>query len=308
MQTIKTKQYTRTHIDNPSTEEINKLIKEFELHELIVEDLIERKYEDKVEIYDNIISVSLNFPKYKSQTKKYILNPFHILVTQSHVVTISKFPSKNIERLIETAKRDKLDPSDEDISFDVIYEVINTMYDKSIKGLNKASRAILQLQEHVLHSKMPHQDYLEILMTKKLNMVALTHMFRPQRETLVELNKALKRIHGANTHKEEEYGLYIDDLDAKLDKILNNTSKTYETVKSLADTYDTILSIKTNRNIVILTIFTAITGILTLIVGAYGMNVPLPGAESPMTFAYLCAGMLGIAGGLLVFFRKRKWI
>lgn len=49
-----------------------------------------------------------------------------------------------------------------------------------------------------------------------------------------------------------------------------------ENVDSLYDTYSSLVSMKTNRAVTTLTIFTAVLGVMTLITGWYGMNVSLP--------------------------------
>ena len=47
---------------------------------------------------------------------------------------------------------------------------------------------------------------------------------------------------------------------------------------------------------------------LTLVSGIYGMNVPLPFAGSGWSFAFIVLLMVGIAGGMLAYFRRRGWL
>jgi magnesium transporter len=69
-----------------------------------------------------------------------------------------------------------------------------------------------------------------------------------------------------------------------------------------------LMTIKTNSVINILTIFTAITWVLTLISGIYGMNIALPGQDQEYFYAILFAIMVAISIGLILYFRKKKWI
>ena len=58
-----------------------------------------------------------------------------------------------------------------------------------------------------------------------------------------------------------------------------------------------------------LTVFATIMLPLSLVAGIYGMNLPLwPAPDQPASFWVILAAMAGIAGGLLVYFRKRKWL
>jgi Mg2+ and Co2+ transporter CorA len=68
------------------------------------------------------------------------------------------------------------------------------------------------------------------------------------------------------------------------------------------------MNIKTNSMIGVLTIFAAITWILTMISGIYGMNITLPGQEHPYFFLMLIGFMLVVCFWLLRIFKKKKRI
>ncbi|HKL44389.1 MAG TPA: CorA family divalent cation transporter, partial [Candidatus Absconditabacterales bacterium] len=73
-------------------------------------------------------------------------------------------------------------------------------------------------------------------------------------------------------------------------------------------TYNSLMSIKTNSMISILTIFTAIIGIMTFITGLYGMNVSLPGQNYMYMFSLIIGGMIFIAVVTLFFFKRKGWL
>lgn len=93
-------------------------------------------------------------------------------------------------------------------------------------------------------------------MGKKINMITLQHIFRPQRQTLHEFKSILKNILRTDREEVEDAKLYIEDLDAKLDKILDNISLNYESLKSLAETYSSLIDLQTNKTISRLTVVT----------------------------------------------------
>jgi magnesium transporter len=71
--------------------------------------------------------------------------------------------------------------------------------------------------------------------------------------------------------------LYFEDLEDKLEHIVNNIHILEEHIVSVEDSLITIINIKTNSTIKILTVFSAFMLPLTLITGFYGMNTePLP--------------------------------
>ena len=127
------------------------------------------------------------------------------------------------------------------------------MYDKSIKMLTKSSKDVITLEEQLFRANKLEKTLLEDLTIKKRNIVSLKHMFAPHREILEELQKALPKFYKG------DLDVYFEDLEYKLDKIMNTISVSFENIESLADTYNSLMNIKTNSMIGVLTIFAAVT-------------------------------------------------
>jgi magnesium transporter len=82
-----------------------------------------------------------------------------------------------------------------------------------------------------------------------------------------------------------------------------------DVVEGLSDTADTLTSYRLNEVIKILTIISVIMLPLTLLSGIYGMNVELPLDESsPVSFVIILCLMVLIAGGMIFYFKRRRWI
>jgi magnesium transporter len=90
--------------------------------------------------------------------------------------------------------------------------------------------------------------------------------------------------------------------------VINNINILIEDIESLYDTYNAIVSMKTNLIVTVLTIFTAVIGVMTLITGFYGMNVVLPGEQVTQMYWYILGGMALLAIVMVVFFKQKKWI
>ena len=74
------------------------------------------------------------------------------------------------------------------------------------------------------------------------------------------------------------------------------------------EVYLTVVANRTNEVMKVLTTFSIVLMTGALIAGLYGMNVDLPGQKSPVIFYVLVGLMTALSGGLLAFFRKRRWI
>lgn len=285
-------EFTWIHLKNSTRSELEDIQKEYDFHELIMEDLIELSWENKVEYYeeDNAVTLLLNFPKYDIKTEKYIHNPFVIVVSHSYILSIWKYNSRHIDSLAKIAQQKNYLQNDNSTpTFDLVYDIIDTMYDKSVKWLTKASQDVLNLQDHIETHKDIDKNLLEDLMGKKINMITLQHIFRPQRQTLHEFKAILKKILRTEKEEVEDARLYIEDLDAKLDKILDNISLNYESLKSLAETYSSLIDLQTNKIISRLTIVTVGTWFMAVIAWLFWMNVIIPWSNYPLMFWIIIA-------------------
>lgn len=83
---------------------------------------------------------------------------------------------------------------------------------------------------------------------------------------------------------------------------------TLKSIVSLRDSYQIIFTNRLNKTINILTIFTIVLTIPTVVGSFWGMNVSVPFAENPMAFGLIVWG--SIVFSLLVFlgFYWRKWV
>jgi len=291
------------YLFEPQKKEIEELVQTYDLHELIEEDLFELTNQEKIDVYEDYVFIVLNFPKYNEKVKKYFLNEFSIILGKNNIVTMTKFDTNHIKTIIDDYSEElKHRESDEQFKISpyyILYKVLDTMYDKSINMLKKSAKDISFLEEQLFASAKLERILLEQLMIKRRNIVSLKHTFEPHQEILEELQNTLPKFY------KEDLDVYFEDLVYKHDKIINMISVGFENIDSLADTYNSLMNIKTNSMIWVLTIFAAITWVLTLISWIYGMNVSLPG-ENNHNFFLILIGIMVSSSIILVWIFKRK--
>lgn len=296
----------RIHLFEPQKKEITDIVKKYDLHELIEEDLFELTNQEKIDIYEDHMFVVVNFPKYDEKIRKYFLNEFSIILGKNVIITMTKFDTNHIKSIIEEYSEElKTRESDEEFKISpyyILYKVLDTMYDKSIKMLTNSSKDVVNLEDQLFRSNKLEKPLLENLIIKKRNIVWLKHIFTPHKTILAELQNTLPKFY------KEDLDVYFEDLEYKVGKIMNMIAVSFENIESLADTYDTLMNIKTNSMIGVLTIFAAITWILTLISGIYGMNITLPGQGYTHFFLILIGIMFCVSITLLRIFKRKKRI
>jgi magnesium transporter len=159
---------------------------------------------------------------------------------------------------------------------------IDTLEDRLFKGASKpALREIFSLKKDVLH---------------------LRRVVNPQREVL---NRLARSEHKAVSKEEAVYFRDVYDHIYRVSEMLESFR---DVLSGAMEVYLTVVSNRTNDVMKVLTVFSIILMSSSLIAGLYGMNVPVPGGDSKLSFWLLLGAMGVLTGGLLVFFKRRRWI
>ena len=292
------------HSSRPTSIELKEIKDKYDLHEIIEDDLSEINTQDKIDVYDDFIFLVLHFPKFNNKTKAYFSNEFKVILWKDFIISLTKFDTNHIDKIREEYVEDlKAGKEDFKISpYYILYVMIDVMYDKVLSGLTKFSRDLNSIEAGIFEGKKLNQNLIEKLLLKRRNSIVLKHIVQPQEEILEELNKVtVKKYKG-------ELDVYFEDLQYKQDKIMSHIAIANESTVTLSDTYNSLMSIKTNSMISVLTIVTATIWIMTFITGLYGMNVTLPWQDWASTFVLIIGAMFLIGTWTLVFFKRKGWL
>lgn len=291
---------------NPSKKFLNELIETYDLHELVEDDIVEPNTQDKIDVYNSCLFVVLHFPKYDKAQTRYLQNEFNLMVGKDYLITLSTYITDHVMKLKQWFA-DELSEAEADekhkfSSYYLMYTIMDTMYDKTIRTLQSFTKDLRNMEWIIFDSPRLDKNLLEQIMMKKRNAVTLKHMFMPHQEIIGLLQEEMLKFFGG------ELDVYFEDLAYKVDKILNTVEILHEDIESLYDTYNAMVNMRTNTIITVLTIFTALTGIMTLISWVFGMNVPLPWSDDPQTLTTILVSMLIVALAMVWFFRWKKWL
>ncbi|WP_370315444.1 magnesium transporter CorA family protein [Thalassolituus sp.] len=151
-----------------------------------------------------------------------------------------------------------------------------------------------------------NDELMRELMVYRSRLVKLRRLFNYHRNITDEL-------------RSEEYDLIaisdepmrhaITDLHDRFDRLYTMTEMFYSICGDLIDGYLSIASHQLNRTMQVLTVITAIFIPLGFLAGLYGMNFEyIPELHAKNGYFYLLGVMGMIAVGLLVLFRKIRWL
>lgn len=258
-------------IDNDKKLEI---VKPYNFHELDVEAILEENQFPRVNRWDDYIFVIMHFPKYIKNTQNYVINEFNIFVGKDFIITFRDWKSSHIDKIFQAYANREIKEDEKVNPGYILYEIIQVMLEKMFKVIHNLTKDLRELEKEIFET--PSADQAKTILIKKRNIVLLKNIFQPQVVLLRQLE------HEMNEFFKWEYELYFEDLEDKIDFIINQLLILNERIETIEDAFKNIIDLRLNKLMAILTIFSAFMLPLTLITSFYGMNLhSLPYVNNP---------------------------
>ena len=181
------------------------------------------------------------------------------------------------------------------------YSLIDAVVDDYFVALEKIGEEIEELETEVVAN--PTRETQRRIHRLKRTMIFLRKAVWPLREVISGLERrdsALIR-EGTIVYFRDVYDHTVQAID---------TIETFRDILSgMLDIYLSSLSNRTNEVMKVLTIIATLFMPLTFIAGLYGMNFRhMPELEWPWGYPAVLLLMLAVSAGMLIFFRRRKWL
>lgn len=282
-------------------EEIEKIGRIFNLHRLLLEDIVDINQRPKVEEFEDYLFLTMKMIDYNEETRKIEIEQVSIVLHEHFTLCFQEKPGDVFEpirkRLHSGHGKARNQGSDylaymlTDLVVDIYFEVLDTLYDK-----------IIYLESQVI--KNPRKAHmLEIQLLKK-DIIRLRRLISPLREAVKVLASRENNLISDHTR------IYLRDTSDHMNSVMENLSSSNDMVVSLMDLYLSQLSNKMNEVMKMLTLIATIFIPLTFIAGIYGMNFEqMP--ELGWEWAYpegFYALILSVGLGMYLYMKFKKWL
>lgn len=126
-------------------------------------------------------------------------------------------------------------------------------------------------------------------------------------DALIPTNTALEKLLSGKiiTLYEDDRDL-VEDLSIDLEQLMARCTSLLRTITNLRDSYRAVMDTRLNETMRILTVITMAFTIPTMLAGLFGMNVPVPGAESAFMFWIVIAMSAIPSLGLIYYFMRKR--
>jgi magnesium transporter len=186
-----------------------------------------------------------------------------------------------------------------DASF-LLYAILDAMVDHYFPVLEHASERLEGLEAEVL--ERPTHDALTRIHLLKRELLTIRRSAWPMRDLMVDLQREQHEC------LSDAAQVYLRDVHDHCVQIIDLVEIYREIASGVAETYVSVLSNRTSDTVKVLTIIGTIFIPLTFLAGVYGMNMPIPENESALAYPLFWVACIMVAGGMLLWFRRRGFL
>ena len=294
---------TWVHLDRPHPAAIDELSTRFGWHELDVEDVLSKRQRPKIDEYPEYLFAVLHFPVYDKAVQRLNAGELDVFLGPDYLVTLPNVELLPVTRLFgrcedDGALREQLFAKG---SGRLLYEVLDDLFDYCFPILDKIGHKLDAIEDDI-EQEEDSQEIVRDISRAKQEIISYRKIIKPQRPTLRLLERHVERF------LPEDLELYFDDLVDASERIWDLLDNYKEVVEALEATNESAISHRQNDVLRVLTVFSAVLLPLTLLASIFGMNVEFPGEGTDEAFWVTVAAMVVVFGGLVGFFRWRRWI
>lgn len=278
-----------------SYNELNDIAEIFGFHPLAVEDCLNEGSRPKMDHYGDYNFFVFHAPIYNEKSSNEITTvELNIFMGPNYVVTVHK-QKLNWLGHIENICLNSTKYLDKGTDF-LLHTIIDGITDEYFPVLERIRARIDELEEEIYdyQPKIVTEEFLAL----KRTIIFIRQAIMPQKRIFSNSNGQWK------FEIREENIPFYKDLNDHLERIVESTETYRDLVNSTLDTYFSIISGKSIEKLNLLTVISTIMLPLSVITSFFGMNVPLPYPDSPITTITISVFLVVFTWGMWAYFKK----
>lgn len=283
--------------DTSMIEEAGKL---FRLHPLHLEDIMNTDQRPKIEEHENYLFIIMKMIYMAASDEAIEYEQLSIFLVNNTVITFQEKEGDVFDPVRKRIRNAKGRIRREGADY-LCYCLIDAVVDNYFVIPEKFGEKIDDMEMELLTS--PTVDTLRRIHKLKRDMIYLRKAVWPLREVISNIERIGEGIIKKSTV------LYLRDVYSHTIQVADAIETFRDMLSGMVDLYMSSVSNKMNETMKVLTIIATIFIPLTFIAGIYGMNFDFM-PELNLRYGYFAtiSIMTGIALGMLVFFKKKKWL
>lgn len=279
---------------------IEKLGLYFNVHPLILEDVLSVNQRPKMEDSGDILFIVLRMLWFDEKNKEIQSEQVSLILGKNFLFTFQEKKGDVFEPVRERLRQFKGRIRTLGVDY-LAYALLDAIVDNYFLVLERLGDQIENLEELLINN--PSEETLKTIHKLKRDMIFLRKSVWPLRETISGLERSESALFQKST------GVYLRDVYDHTIQVIDTVESYRDMVSGMLDIYLSSVSNRMNEVMKVLTIIATIFIPLTFIAGIYGMNFEfMPELGWKWSYPVVWFFMTGLAILMIFFFRRKKWL
>ncbi len=272
----------------------------FDVPLLLLEDIMNTDHRPKYDEYGGHFYITVKLLIYDDKHLRIESDQLSILAGNHYVITFQEKVGTHFKSLRGRIRQAKVRIRSIDPDY-LVYALLDCVIDAYIDILGKLGDEIELNEEEVL--KNPSRKIAEDIYRHRTEMNFLRKTIRPIKEIIYAIHKSESPLIQQRTLT------FYNDLNDHVKTAIDAIESYLAVIMDQYNMYNTSISNRANDIMKVLTVFAAIFIPLTFLAGIYGMNFDvIPELKWRYGYLYFWVMVLLLGGGLLIYFRRKKWL
>ncbi len=279
---------------------LENLGKGFDLHSLVLEDILSTGQRPKFEDHEKHIFIVLKMLSFGQENQSIEAEQVSLILGPNYVISFQERIGDVFEQVRERIRNAKGRIRKMGPDY-LAYALLDAIVDNYFVILERFGEKIESMEEEVIGN--PTERTVQQIHSLKREMIFLRKSIWPLRELIGGLQKSESSLIHDTTD------IYLRDVYDHTIQIIDTIESFRDMVSGMLDIYLSSLSNKMNAVMKVLTIIATLFIPLTFVAGIYGMNFKyMPELEWRWSYPIVWLVMISIAVIMLSYFRRKKWL
>jgi len=270
------------------------------IHPLILEDIVNTGQRPKMEDHGEYIYMVLKMLYRRPNDDEIVAEQVSLILGKGYVLSFQEVPGDVFGPVRERIQKGKGRIRRMGADY-LAYSLLDAIVDNYFLVLEDIGEKIEALQERVIDHADP--ETLQGIHRLKRDMIFMRKSLWPLRELAGGVERSESPL------IQETTGPYLRDIYEHTIQVIDTVESLRDMLSGALEIYMTTVSNRMNEVMKVLTVIATIFIPLTFIAGVYGMNFEnMPELKWPFGYAAVLGVMVAMGVGMVVFFKRRKWL
>jgi magnesium transporter len=280
------------------SEQITSICKEYAIHPLVVEDLLNTRQRPKLDLVSDYLFIVFKLLEQGDDKFTYSTEQFSLLIKEKLLLTFRESESYDFSSIYHRLSAEQSLVREHSVDY-LSYLILDYIVDGYFNFVEATGQLLEQVEDQLI--RKPASIHLQSFYSLKRRILMLRNIIAP----LCDIAHLLLTDPGPMINP--RYNLYYRDLYDHCVRLVESIDLHREMSLNMLDIYLSSLNNRLNETMKILTVFASVFIPLTFISSVYGMNFKvMPELEWRYSYPFFWVLICSLAALMLYYFKRKK--